>query len=238
MKKRFTLIELLVVIAIIAILAAMLLPALSAARERARSTTCVSKLKNLHLGVMGYTSASNDFMPHSVANKPSGSSGYMYHEYTVLIAPYLAIDGYKYDANPTGAWIKNFEQSKAFLCPSETEAGGNQGTRAYCNLAWNVFLGGDQNDGVIRHKPLGKVDNPTKTPMIHDSPMPYVKTLGKDIAALYTQNVHNIGNGTSSAVSWIPQRHGKMANCLFVDGHVESISKDSVTEEDIDPEKN
>ena len=229
MKKRFTLIELLVVIAIIAILAAMLLPALSAARERARSTTCVSKLKNLHLGVMGYTSDSNDFMPHSVPNKVG--SDYMNHEYTVLIAPYLAIDGYKYEANPNGAWIKNFEQSKVFLCPSETEAGGNMGNNKYSNLAWNVFLGGNQNNQVIQYKSLGKVDNPTKTPMIHDSPMPYVKTLGKDIAALYTQNVHNIGNGTSSAVDWIPQRHGKMANCLFVDGHVESISKDSVTEE-------
>ncbi len=62
-KTAFTLIELLVVIAIIAILAAMLLPALSAARIRANAASCISSQKQCGLGIAMYTDANKDFYP-------------------------------------------------------------------------------------------------------------------------------------------------------------------------------
>ena len=74
MKKRFTLIELLVVIAIIAILAAMLLPALSAARERARVASCQTKLKQIGTACFMYGDANASWVPNTYSKSATDDS--------------------------------------------------------------------------------------------------------------------------------------------------------------------
>lgn len=81
-NKRFTLIELLVVVAIIGILASMLMPSLSQAREKAKQASCISNMKQLGITIFNYTSDDKDILPgglwwgeESRYNKNSGNFG-------------------------------------------------------------------------------------------------------------------------------------------------------------------
>lgn len=115
MKRRsFTLIELLVVIAIIAILAAMLLPALSKAREKARQISCVSQVKQIAMADLMYVDDNNDCYPISYMNRNP-----WYAVWYQLISPYLG------GPQPTftHAGSTSFSNGKTFQCPSFASPG-------------------------------------------------------------------------------------------------------------------
>lgn len=79
-KNRFTLIELLIVIAIIAILAGMLLPALNAARNKARETLCTGNMKQIGTAIANYVGDSDDMLPRVVNNSNDYFRDY-FHRY-------------------------------------------------------------------------------------------------------------------------------------------------------------
>ena len=133
-NRPFTLIELLVVIAIIAILAAMLLPALSAARERARNINCVNRQKQVGVAIHLYANANQDYIPCAKNScTTAGHVGCQMFSWNVMNDPRLPAHalfsgGYLGEDNDTvavnvyaDAYKKLFKvvKEKFFVCPSD-----------------------------------------------------------------------------------------------------------------------
>jgi prepilin-type N-terminal cleavage/methylation domain-containing protein len=166
LRPGFTLVELLVVIAIIGVLVALLLPAVQAAREAARRSSCSNNLKQLAIGYHNYHDTNNK-LPQTASwitkppNPPQDSNWNGYSAHTMVL-PFieqknvydqLRWDQYHYDNIGTpGALIVCRTKIKTFLCPSDkdhpntTDIGWNnygvsEGTNTGYSVSVNSYNG-------------------------------------------------------------------------------------------------
>jgi len=203
----FTLIELLVVIAIIAILAAMLLPALSRAKGRAKAALCLSNLKQLGLATSMYADDHDDRLPAS-----SHMVGHI--SWVASLPPYLS---YQVTATNLGA------ATNIYLCPVE-----KRGSLRMYSYAANDFLlkmvtlPGNPNPIGLRTQ----VPGPSETLWMTESSE---NLLNEDHFHFAGSVQNGDGYGPNAFASQVMvQRHSGGANYLFLDGHVQGTRWEQV----------
>ena len=154
--QGFTLIELLVVIAIISILASMLFPAFSRAREQARKTVCISNLRQIGLGIMQYTQDYDEMYPVGYP--------FWFAALTTPPAPLTALPGKdEYLIETVNPYLKSYQ---IWDCPSwKGRYNGNdlyRGNYSYVFSDANNVIG----NGMIAPKALAALGTPSESLML------------------------------------------------------------------------
>jgi len=119
LRRGFTLIELLVVIAIIAILAAMLLPALASAKKKASQTRCLNNVKQLGLGFLIYVGDNNDVTPGAASGNTYGPHLEDWIYWRVVNVPTINGVLMTADKSPVLTAIGSRSSTNIFFCPMD-----------------------------------------------------------------------------------------------------------------------